>query len=176
MSKSDRLKELILYVAQKCADDPTFGATKLNKILYFSDFISYEKYGSPITGVAYMKLDHGPAPKALVPVRKEMERDGDIAVVETPYCGKIQKRILAKREAKLDSFSARDIAMVDHVIDCLGKASAAMVSHLSHNIAWKIAGLKGEIPYESVFLSDREPTDADSAWAITVAKSQGVDV
>ena len=34
----ERLGELILYVADKCADDPRFGATKLNKILWWSDF------------------------------------------------------------------------------------------------------------------------------------------
>jgi len=35
-----KFKELILYVADKCSDDPDFGAVKLNKILFYSDFYS----------------------------------------------------------------------------------------------------------------------------------------
>ena len=27
-----KFRELVIYIAEKCADDPTFGATKLNKI------------------------------------------------------------------------------------------------------------------------------------------------
>jgi hypothetical protein len=33
-NSDERLQELILYIAEKCEEDPTFGATKLNKILY----------------------------------------------------------------------------------------------------------------------------------------------
>jgi len=31
----DKFRELILYISQKCANDPSFGAIKVNKILYF---------------------------------------------------------------------------------------------------------------------------------------------
>jgi hypothetical protein len=71
-----KLKELILYISQKCASDPNFGAIKLNKILYFSDFASFAHYGEPITGAEYQKLEQGPAPRRMVPVRNEMQRSG----------------------------------------------------------------------------------------------------
>ena len=32
-----RFRELLLYICEKCATDPKYGTTKLNKILYFSD-------------------------------------------------------------------------------------------------------------------------------------------
>ncbi len=40
-----KFAELILYVSQKSTFDSTFGSTKLNKILYFSDFLAYGKLG-----------------------------------------------------------------------------------------------------------------------------------
>jgi hypothetical protein len=43
-----KMKELILYISQKCADDTKFGATKLNKILYFSDFLAYASMAHPL--------------------------------------------------------------------------------------------------------------------------------
>lgn len=65
------LKELIVYIANKLALHPKFGATKLNKILFYSDFIAYAKLGKSITGEKYQKLPLGPAPKYLLPVRKK---------------------------------------------------------------------------------------------------------
>ena len=49
-----RLGELILYIAERCADDHTLGATKLNKILWFSDFLGvrtpgYTDYRCPLS-------------------------------------------------------------------------------------------------------------------------------
>ena len=36
----EKLKELVLVVAQLCADDRNFGAVKLNKLLFFADFLA----------------------------------------------------------------------------------------------------------------------------------------
>ena len=54
----EKLSELILYISQKCATDPKFGAVKLNKILYLSDFLAFGNWGEPITGVEYQHLSH----------------------------------------------------------------------------------------------------------------------
>ncbi|MDQ3524454.1 MAG: Panacea domain-containing protein, partial [Chloroflexota bacterium] len=59
----------MLYVAQRSKDDPFFGATKLNKIVYHVDFGAYRRWLRPITGHAYFRLKEGPAPQALVKVR-----------------------------------------------------------------------------------------------------------
>src|ERR1700733_2004446 len=86
------LRELILYISQKCANDPRFGAVKLNKVLYFSDFLSYAHYREPITGMEYFKLPHGPAPRRLVPIREQMKQDGDLGIQELPIGSGIERR------------------------------------------------------------------------------------
>ena len=40
-----KFKELVLYVAHRCGLDPNFGAVKLNKELFFSDFWAYAEFG-----------------------------------------------------------------------------------------------------------------------------------
>ena len=40
------LGELILYIAERCAEDPIFGAVKLNKLLWRADFLAYARDGS----------------------------------------------------------------------------------------------------------------------------------
>src|SRR2546430_17730589 len=70
----EKFKELILYFAQQCADDHSFGATKLNKLLFLTDFTAYARRGAPVTGATYFKLPHGPAPKQFKPVTIQMDR------------------------------------------------------------------------------------------------------
>src|SRR5262245_38797352 len=67
-----KLQNLILYVAAKCAGDKHFGTVKLNKILFFSDFMAYAVTGSAITGGAYLALDAGPAPRRMPAIREQM--------------------------------------------------------------------------------------------------------
>src|SRR5688572_1912439 len=69
----ERLRELMLFIAERCLNDPTFGAVKLNRILFLADFISFARYGEPITGTPYRKLPSGPVPTAAGTVRAEME-------------------------------------------------------------------------------------------------------
>lgn len=170
----DRLRELILYVAAECQDDPKFGATKLNKILWWSDFLAYAQRGKPITGVEYMRLGNGPAPRRLVPVRNEMEADGDIALAEVVgRGGYIQKKIVPLRAANLDVFSAADIAVVDDVIDALWGKTAKGVSNLSHGKAWEVASDGQPLPYEAVFLSDDPINRYDVARTRELARQFG---
>ena len=60
-----KLEELILYISEQCADDPTRGAVKLNKILCYSDFLFYAYHDRGITNVEYQKLPKRPAPRKL---------------------------------------------------------------------------------------------------------------
>ena len=83
----DKLKELMLYVVEKSETDPTFGAIKLNKILFFSDFLMYWKTGKSITGQEYMKLERGPAPRRLLPVQKELLDTCEAVLKTTDYYG-----------------------------------------------------------------------------------------
>lgn len=119
LNPESRLRELMLYIADKCKEDPKFGAAKLNKILYFADFISFSKRGVPITGAEYMRLGKGPAPKHLVPVRVSMEKAGELKVVEGEYYGYPQKRPVPNKSPDLKAFSPGDLSIVDQVIRLL---------------------------------------------------------
>ncbi|HEX3531439.1 MAG TPA: Panacea domain-containing protein [Thermoanaerobaculia bacterium] len=151
----ERFKELILYVAQQSEGDSTFGATKLNKILFFCDFLSYRAYGEAITGQRYFKLPHGPAPRAIVPVLNEMIGQGDCVKVLRSRFGLPQETVFARREAKLEVFKPRDVALVDAVLRQLRDNDAKEVSDLSHEfIGWELAEDEEDIPYDTVFLGD----------------------
>ena len=162
------LRELILYISHKCATDPTFGATKLNKILFYSDFFSFFRFGEPIAGLEYQKLPNGPAPKQLVPVREAMKRDGDLAVQKTAFFEREQHRCVPLRDPDLGEFKGRDIALIDELIQRLWGKTAKEVSELSHRRAWRIAKDRESIHYQAIFLADDD--DLSEAEADRIAE------
>lgn len=156
-----RLREVILYVAARCENHKSFGAIKLNKILYFADYISYLNYGESITGAPYQKLPNGPAPLYLVPIREKMKAEGDIAIREEAFFFKTQHRIIALRAPRLDMFKARDIALLEDVIDVCKARSAIHLSDMSHGLAWRAAHEKEVIPYETALLDNHGIDEQD---------------
>lgn len=160
---ADKFKELVLYVANKSVGDPAFGATKLNKILFFCDLRAYGQLGKPITGATYLRLERGPAPRELLPVQEELQREGDAILVERKHFNYLQKRLLPLREPDLSCFSAQEVALVDDIVETLCYHSAVQVSVLSHvqALGWQIAEDLEVIPYEAVFLSAEQPTPTD---------------
>jgi hypothetical protein len=155
-ASDEKLGELILYISQKSAFDEYFGATKLNKVLYFSDFIAYRNWDKPITGAEYFHLPQGPAPRRLVPVRSKLIAEEALIIQPVVLVqGWTQHRPVNLREPDLEIFSAREIALVDQVIDKLRGVTATGVSNLSHlELGWKLTRPGETIEYGTVFLSD----------------------
>lgn len=161
----DRLREMILYISALCGEDQHFGVTKLNKILFYADFISFLRYGEPITGVEYMKLPQGPAPLYIMRVREEMENNKELVVRKQNVHTYVQHRLIPLREPRFDMFKARDVALINEIVEMLCDMNARDVSDLSHGRAWQIASEKGLIPYEAVLISDAPLNSDDIAWA-----------
>lgn len=173
----EKFRELILYIARECESHPFFGATKLNKILFFSDFIAYKATGRSITGAAYMALEYGPVPRKLVPVREDMLLNGDITIEQSGS----QTRVVPTRAPDLEYFSAGERKIVDYVIGALEFQDAESVSELSHRFAgykaaWAetlVTGKWGTIPYEAVHVSNTPPNQSERADVKVLAEEHG---
>lgn len=170
-----KFRELMLYAAEKSTEDANFGATKLNKILFFSDFLAYGLMGAPITGATYRKERNGPVPKELKPVARQIEQSKDGMFVSRNVFNYRQIRLVPLRPANRNVFSASEVDLIDEVITDLSWRNAAEVSRLSHDrsVAWQIAEIGEEIPYECVFLSARKPTPEDIRRGQTLARAHG---
>lgn len=160
-----RLKELIVYIAKKCRHDRYFGAVKLNKILWRSDFMAYAQEGEPITGSQYIKKPQGPVASQLLEAQGELEDEERVVVTELSGLGGfIQRATLPRSEPDLSVFTASQIAIVDEVISNLHDMTATEASQMSHGKAWRVAYDGEVIPYEAVFLAE-EITKDDIALA-----------
>jgi hypothetical protein len=154
---NEKFKELILYLADKSTGDNPFGATKLNKLLFYADFIAYLQLGTGITNQRYQKLENGPAPRALIPVTSKMEARGEIAYRTENYYGKPKKRLVPLRDPDLSAFSDEEVELVNRIIaEFWGKNAAAMSSFSHEFIGWQLAKIGEDIPYEVVFVRSRQ--------------------
>jgi len=160
-------KELLIYIASKLSGKGNFGATLLNKALYFIDSIYYLKTGSPISEFTYIKQDYGPTPDVtFLMVRDELISSGEIELVQGEYFGRIQKKLIASRQANLELFSAEEIALIDEVLAGLGDWTGSQASDVSHKFpAWKAAENKEKLPFYTFLISSCEPSAEDISWA-----------
>jgi hypothetical protein len=165
----DKFKELILYIADRMGDAQGFGATMLNKVLYFADFFYYAEHGQAITGAEYQRLDYGPAPKRLLPARDALIAEGRAAIRTTAIGPYNQNRIEPLVDPDIAAFSAEEIKMVDEVIALLRGSTAVGVSQASHRMmGWKAAETGETIPYETVFLTKTAVSKDDMKVALEI--------
>lgn len=172
-----KFRELLLYVAGRCEAHTYFGSTKLNKILFYADFLAFSRLGHPITAAEYEGWQFGPVPRQRGWIEADMRDRGDLAIQKR----RRQERVIALRDANLERFSADEIAIVDEVIDTLVDHSADQVSDLSHGfLGWKAAWRKREatgtvatIPYTTAFVDNPRLDEFDQARGLALAEKHG---
>ena len=158
-SKDKKMKELILYLSDRCQDDDKMRAVKLNKLLFYSDFEAYLNFGKPITGQDYFKLPNGPAPVRLKPITEAMRHRNEYAIKECDCHGHMQKRPIALRCPEVSVFDPNEISLVERIIERYKDKKAVDMSNESHKfMGWIIAADKERIPYEIALVSNRDLT------------------
>ena len=169
----EKFKDLVVYVAAKSQDDPTFGAVKLNKILYYADFSAYRDLGKPITGAIYRKLTEGPAPRDMVAIRDELITERRLRHEERPYFTRIQKRLVPTEgtEADTEFLSPKERELIDRILLFFHGKTAREVSDYSHREpGWIAAQLREEIPYQTAFLSGTPVSQEEEEAAVEIAR------
>jgi len=156
------LRELILYLSARSERDRNFGAVKLNKELFYVDFLAYQRFGVPITGQEYQVLPQGPAPKRLKPIMDRMARSGDLRIERRKVGRFYQLRPVAIRTADLTKFNGQEIDLVREVLERVWNLNANQISEESHLfLGWQL-GVQGEtIPYSTVLIGNRKPTSRE---------------
>jgi hypothetical protein len=171
----DKFAELVLYVAQRLDDDPDGGAVKLNKALWWSECAHLRQYGRPISGAEFQKLEHGPAPRRLPPVRARLLQRGDALLEERWYLGYRQDRLVPKRPPRDDALTVGEREIVDQVVEALRGKNASEVSAESHEeIGWRMVDFHDTIPLSSALLArDVVVTPAMTEHATRLAERLG---
>jgi transcriptional regulator with XRE-family HTH domain len=151
---SEKLKNVILYILEKCAGKPNVGETVLYKLLYFIDFNNFEINKQSITGLTYINLQYGPVPvlAQYLPVVEDMKANQELKIITQNYFGLKIKRYINLVNCDNDSLSLGETKVIDDVIASLSNMSASQIEEYSHGDApWQLTNKKEIIPYNLVF-------------------------
>lgn len=121
-----RLKNVLLYVIAHCEDVWT---TKMNKLLFYIDFLSYRERGVAMTGLCYRAIDFGPVPERWERVYSQFDEIRQEARAVGDFEGSV---MIALSKPDVSLFSDEELQVLDCVCKTLGACSSRQVSELSH--------------------------------------------
>jgi uncharacterized phage-associated protein len=151
---TERLGAMALYIAEKGKD---IYKTKLNKLLFYSDFINFHLHGRSISGAKYIHVPFGPVPEQYGTALEQLARAGRIKLLPAGH-----QSFLVKTErpgpVELD---AEEIATIDWVLETYGRMSATEISEQSHREkAYRFTRPGEEIAYRYAALFEKLPPAA----------------
>lgn len=107
--------------------------TKLNKLLFYADFLAYRERGQSITGLAYARWDRGPVPKHFEMIRSVYEEQAFLAVSEVDFGqGIIGEKIIATVEPDLGCLEPDEISILQTVKTTFQNYGSKKISDISH--------------------------------------------
>ena len=166
-----RLSELLIYVCRRSEGDDWFGPTKLDELLFFIDLEAFKTHGTSITGQEYVKQQHGLVPKGISSAMEALQTSKPPSLSMRKGLNGLhrEKRPIALRGADLNSLTAREISLVDQVLEYYRPMTARQCSDLARAmLGWQLAEMGETIPFGAHLLSDRElrPNEVDYARSL----------
>lgn len=144
----NRLKNIMLYILNRCDE---VWCTKMNKLLFYTDFLSYRERGMAMTGLSYRAIDFGPVPERwdrvyseFPEVRQELRQVGD-------FVGSV---LIASEESDYSMFTDAELKVLDSICTHFSKMSSREISRISHDEdAWLNHHDKHEhIPFDDAYM------------------------
>ena len=143
----DKFKRLVHYIIWKAGKRDWFGATKLNKVLWFADARLHLLKGHSITGATYIREKYGPVPRQVMPIRAELEVERAIRITKEDKL----TRMVALSAPDMRGFDPEELKVVDYWIDHIDKDhTAGTISEETHDYSWEIAKMGEEIPLHAL--------------------------
>lgn len=143
-----RLKNIMLYILNRCDE---VWCTKMNKLLFYTDFMSYRERGMAMSGLSYRAIDFGPVPERwdrvyseFPEVRQELRQVGD-------FVGSV---LIASAEPDYAMFTDAELKVLDSICTHFSKMSSREISRISHDEdAWLNHHEKHEqIPFDDAYM------------------------
>ena len=141
----DRLKNIMLYILNKCGD---VWCTKMNKLLFYVDFLSYRDRGMAMTGLVYRAIDFGPVPdrwervySEFAEVKQELHQVGEF----------VGSKLKALEDVDVSLFTDEELKVLDAVCSCFGSMSSREISRVRHE---EDAWIKHHEKHELIPFSD----------------------
>jgi Protein of unknown function (DUF4065) len=165
-SDQDRLPSVTHYIIARC-EPAKLGATRLNKVLWFSDVLYYRRQGRTITGVDnYVKQQFGPVQKNMLGVLDELKREGKIVERKADTPTGFRREYISLKEPDLEPFNANEIDTLNKVMDWIcDEETAKSISDRSHDALWDETEIGESMPVRAGAVVPAEITIEAVEWA-----------
>jgi uncharacterized phage-associated protein len=133
----EKFTEMVVYFSERTKPFKT----KMNKLLFYSDFLMFKQTCFSISGVRYHAIDMGPVPNNFQSIFEYLANKDEIDIYTTEiskgYTGE-QFRGRKDRPFNADLFSEIELKTLERVANAFKQTSATKIVELSHmENAWK---------------------------------------
>ncbi len=132
----ERLTEMVVFFAHKV---PSY-KTKMNKLLFYADFMCFRDQGLSMSGTQYKAIPYGPVPNKFQTLFENLAETDVIDICYTPLDNgnrKEQLRGRADRPFKANLFSETEIDILETVAMKFKDTTASEIVDISHKeLAW----------------------------------------
>lgn len=145
-------KRFAAVVTWLCRAMGEVSTTVINKLLFYADFLNFKTATVSLTGAAYRRLRHGPAPSDYGQLLARMEAEDLLNCSEvgypTGYTG-FSYQAGPKADSLDIEFTPHELAVLTRVAGAFRGSSAKAISERSHQEpAWQNTEDKGLISYQ----------------------------
>lgn len=142
-----RLKNILIYILNSCGE---VFYTKLNKILFYIDFLAYRETGMAITGLTYKALQHGPVPEHWDKIYSNFEEIENESRLYGDYEGVV---VRTREKANHTLFTESELKIMEFICNRFKNSSSKEMSTISHNEPGWIENekLHQRIPFDTAF-------------------------
>jgi putative zinc finger/helix-turn-helix YgiT family protein len=131
ITDSKKFTEMVVYFAE--ALQPY--KTKMNKLLFYADFLMFKQRGISISGVQYVAIDMGPVPNNFHGIFEYLANEDivDIQCKSFPN-GTYGEQFVSNENKKFDSslFSEAELSVLNHISEVFKTTSTSEIIAISH--------------------------------------------
>lgn len=123
----------------------------MNKLLFYTDFLSYKMRGMGMTGLAYKAIQYGPVPQRWDMVYGLIDEvSSEIIAFSSGYTG---VKLCSELQPNMTEFTEEEIGILNAVFEKFKNTPANVISEMSHEEnAWKeYNGTGKSIDYTEAF-------------------------
>lgn len=129
----DKIAGVLISFISKCNNEYN-DKLKLNKLLFYTDFVSYKLSGYSITGLSYRAIDYGPAPSCYDNIYTYFENEN---IITSKWIkdsnGSAKETFVTELEFDSNLFSKEEKQILDIIAETFKDTSSWDLVELSHN-------------------------------------------
>ena len=140
------LKEMVIFFASKSQG---VLKTKLNKLLWYADFLHYRLFSTSISGATYIHLPYGPVPENYERYLTKLTLEKAITIRSKEFGGYSGEIVEPNREIQTQSLPPTAVAVLDAVHERFRNYSSKDISTASHGeLGYRETGQGEPISYD----------------------------